>query len=114
MGDLPDSAGLSLPPRPVGAWSPLLPAFAISQFDLYRKTETYEIFWHPEGGRKDALRWAAENENSTEKRSQNSKSIDLAANRRIRSRHRRNRGCMPKAARSKAGAKARADWKRLA
>jgi hypothetical protein len=33
-------------------------AFAISQFDLPEKTETYEIFRHPEGGRKDVFRWA--------------------------------------------------------
>src|SRR3979490_2140707 len=35
------------------------PAFAISQFDLAEKTETYEILRHPGGGRKDILRWAA-------------------------------------------------------
>jgi len=34
------------------------PAFAVSQSDLVGKTETYEIFQHPEGGRKDVLRWA--------------------------------------------------------
>jgi hypothetical protein len=39
------------------------PAFAVSQFDLLGKTETYEIFRHPEGGRKDVLRWAAQGEN---------------------------------------------------
>jgi hypothetical protein len=33
------------------------PAFAVSQFDLPEKTETYEIFRHPEGGRKDIIRW---------------------------------------------------------
>src|ERR1700750_1680044 len=38
------------------------PAFAVSQFDLPGKTETYEIFRHPEGGRKDSLRWAAQGE----------------------------------------------------
>jgi len=32
-------------------------AFAISQFDLRDKTETYEVFRHPGGGRKDLLRW---------------------------------------------------------
>jgi hypothetical protein len=36
------------------------PAFAVSQFDLSEKTETYEILRHPGGGRKDILRWAAE------------------------------------------------------
>jgi hypothetical protein len=35
------------------------PAFAVSQFDLPEKTETYEIFRHPAGGRKDVIRWAA-------------------------------------------------------
>ena len=35
------------------------PAFAVSQFDLAEKTETYEILRHPGGGRKDILRWAA-------------------------------------------------------
>jgi hypothetical protein len=34
------------------------PAFAVSQFDLAEKTEAYEILRHPEGGRKDILRWA--------------------------------------------------------
>ena len=35
------------------------PAFAVSQFYLAEKTETYEILRHPGGGRKDILRWAA-------------------------------------------------------
>jgi hypothetical protein len=35
------------------------PAFAVSQFDLAEKTETYEILRNPGGGRKDILRWAA-------------------------------------------------------
>jgi hypothetical protein len=35
------------------------PAFAVSQGDLADKLEAYEIFRHPEGGRKDILRWAA-------------------------------------------------------
>ena len=46
-------------------WSMALrshPAFAVSQFDLPVKTETYEIFRHPEGGRKDVFRWAAQDE----------------------------------------------------
>jgi hypothetical protein len=38
------------------------PAFAVSQFDLYRKTETYELFRHPKGGRKDILRWTDQGE----------------------------------------------------
>jgi len=35
------------------------PAFAVSQFDSLNKTASYEIFRHPDGGRKDVLRWAA-------------------------------------------------------
>jgi hypothetical protein len=35
-----------------------VPAFAVSQSDSHNKTETYEIFRHPQGGRKDIFRWA--------------------------------------------------------
>lgn len=35
------------------------PAFAVSQLDSAGKIETYEILRHPDGGRKDILRWAA-------------------------------------------------------
>jgi hypothetical protein len=38
------------------------PAFAVSQFDLFGKTEAYEILRHPAGGRKDVFRWAAQGE----------------------------------------------------
>ena len=49
----------SPPPRRAGAWpAARYPAFAVSQFDLPEKTETYEIFRHPEGGRKDVFRWS--------------------------------------------------------
>src|SRR5260370_32590943 len=34
------------------------PAFSVSQFDLSDKTETYEIFRHPDVGRKDLFRSA--------------------------------------------------------
>lgn len=37
------------------------PAFASNQYDLSYKTKSYQIFRHPEGGRKDVLRWNAEN-----------------------------------------------------
>jgi hypothetical protein len=50
-------------PAVKAGWSTALrshPAFAVSQFDLADKTETYEIFRHPEGGRKDIFRWAAQ------------------------------------------------------
>ena len=38
------------------------PAFAVSQLDFPEKTATYDILRHPEGGRKDVLRWAAQGE----------------------------------------------------
>jgi hypothetical protein len=34
------------------------PAFAISQFNFPAKTEAYDVFRHPLGGRKDIIRWA--------------------------------------------------------
>jgi hypothetical protein len=52
-------------PAAKSAWSVAYrsyPAFAVSQFDLSGKTEAYEILRHPEGGRKDVLRWAAQGE----------------------------------------------------
>ncbi len=60
---MPDSAGVE--PAAKAGWSLATrsyPAFAVSQCDLYGKTETYEIFRHPEGGRKDVLRRAAQGE----------------------------------------------------
>jgi len=36
------------------------PAFALSRIDSSEKTAAYAIFRHPEGGRKDVLRWAGE------------------------------------------------------
>jgi hypothetical protein len=39
------------------------PAFALTQFDLPGKTETYDILRHPQGGRKDVLHWGAQGEN---------------------------------------------------
>jgi hypothetical protein len=38
------------------------PAFAVRQPELVGKTASYEILRHPEGGRKDILRWAASGE----------------------------------------------------
>jgi hypothetical protein len=52
-------------PAAKSAWSAAVrsyPAFAVSQFDLPGKTEAYEILRHPDGGRKDVLRWAAQGE----------------------------------------------------
>ena len=48
----PTKAGWSADPRSHQA-------FAVSQFDSSDETETYEIFRHPEGGRKDVFRWTA-------------------------------------------------------
>lgn len=38
------------------------PAFAVSSPDLYEKSEAYEIFRHPEGGRKDVFHWGPQDE----------------------------------------------------
>ena len=38
------------------------PAFAVSHLDFPDKTATYEILRHPEGGRKDILRWTVQGE----------------------------------------------------
>jgi hypothetical protein len=59
--ELPAAAALE--PAVKAGWNTALrshPAFAVSQFDLADKTETYEILRHPEGGRKDIFRWAAQ------------------------------------------------------
>jgi hypothetical protein len=52
-------------PAAKSAWSVAArayPAFAVSQFDLPGKTEAYEVLRHPDGGRKDVFRWAAQGE----------------------------------------------------
>ena len=51
--------------RPKAAWSLAersARAFAVGQLDLHDKTETYEIFRHPEGGRKDVFHWTGADE----------------------------------------------------
>ena len=61
----PIAGGDAAEPAAKAGWSVAArsyPAFAVSQFDLSGKTETYEIFRHPEGGRKDVFRWAAQGE----------------------------------------------------
>jgi hypothetical protein len=55
--ELPANAAVE--PSARAGWSVALrshPTFAVSQFDLPEKTETYEILRHSEGGRKDILR----------------------------------------------------------
>lgn len=47
-------------PAARASWAPAArsyPAFAVGQFDFPGKTEAYEIFRHPGGGRKDVIRW---------------------------------------------------------
>jgi hypothetical protein len=56
---LPDA--IAMAPAPKEGWSlasRTAPAFAVSQFNLQDKTEAYEIFRHPEGGRKDVFHWS--------------------------------------------------------
>jgi hypothetical protein len=57
------AAGGGLAPKAGADWRVALrssPAFAVSDFDLLEKTETYEILRHPQGGRKDILRWPSQ------------------------------------------------------
>jgi hypothetical protein len=57
---LPDMhADTSVRPEWSEATRPI-PAFASNQYDLAYKTRSYQIFRHPEGGRKDVLRWTME------------------------------------------------------
>ena len=54
-------AGEASGPPLKSGWSVALrshPAFAVSPLDLSDRSETYEILRHPEGGRKDIIRWA--------------------------------------------------------
>ncbi len=54
--------GAAMQPPPMPGWATASrphPAFAISQLDLTSRTDAYEILRHPDGGRKDILRWAA-------------------------------------------------------
>jgi len=38
------------------------PAFAVNSLDLPEKSESYEVFRHPEGGRKDVFHWGSPGE----------------------------------------------------
>jgi hypothetical protein len=62
-----DELALAVPVEPVSQadWSVASrsrPAFAVVSTDPSLKTDTYEIFRHPEGGRKDVLRWIGPSE----------------------------------------------------
>ncbi|MCF2521419.1 hypothetical protein [Bradyrhizobium sp. G127] len=57
---VPVAANTDTPALP--GWTPASrphPAFAISKLDLSDRPDAYEILRHPEGGRRDILRWAA-------------------------------------------------------
>jgi hypothetical protein len=52
----------AIPLRSRDAWSPAVrpqPSFAAPVADFSSQSESYEILRHPEGGRKDILRWSA-------------------------------------------------------
>ncbi|WP_375157990.1 hypothetical protein [Bradyrhizobium sp. RDT46] len=58
LGQLPDLRGDELMPKP--SWSVAdrsHPAFALSRLDSSEKTASYTILRHPEGGRRDVMRW---------------------------------------------------------
>ncbi|RXG93753.1 hypothetical protein [Bradyrhizobium zhanjiangense] len=61
LGQLPDLRDGEPTDKP--GWSAAdrsHPAFAVSRLDSSEKTASYTIFRHPEGGRRDVLRWASE------------------------------------------------------
>jgi hypothetical protein len=54
---LPDVAAIETSPKTWSQAGRAAPAFAVSHLVFPNKTETYEVFRHPEGGRKDVFRW---------------------------------------------------------
>ncbi|WP_245444319.1 hypothetical protein [Bradyrhizobium sp. Y36] len=61
LGQLPDLRDDEATPKP--GWSVAErshPAFALSKLDSTEKTASYTIFRHPEGGRRDVMRWIGE------------------------------------------------------
>src|SRR4029453_15279411 len=55
---LPDVTAMDTPPKTWSQAARSAPAFAVSQLIFPSKTEAYEVFRHPEGGRKDVFRWS--------------------------------------------------------
>ena len=55
---LPDVTAMETSPKIWSQAGRTAPAFAVSQLIFPGKTETYEVFRHPEGGRKDVFRWS--------------------------------------------------------
>jgi hypothetical protein len=65
--DLWDAAGEIAEPPVKADWSAAsrsYPAFAVSPLDPSVKAETYTLFRHPEGGRRDIFRWIDKDEKS--------------------------------------------------
>lgn len=61
LGQLPDLRGDAPAGRP--GWAEASrshPAFALSKLDSIDKTVSYAIFRHPEGGRRDVMRWTGD------------------------------------------------------
>ena len=61
LGQLPDLRDDEPAPKP--GWSVAdrsHPAFALSRLDSSEKAMSYTIFRHPEGGRRDVMRWTSE------------------------------------------------------
>ena len=55
---LPDVTAMEASPKTWSQAGRSAPAFAVSQLIFPGKTEAYEVFRHPEGGRKDVFRWS--------------------------------------------------------
>ena len=55
---LPEVTAAETPTKTWSTAGRTAPAFAVSHFIFPGKTETYEIFRHPEGGRKDVFHWS--------------------------------------------------------
>ncbi|MBS0528010.1 MAG: hypothetical protein JSS22_01285 [Proteobacteria bacterium] len=60
LSNLPIGSASSTPRPGWSLASRSYPAFAVTQVDSSLKANTYDIFRHPGGGRKDVLRWAAD------------------------------------------------------
>jgi hypothetical protein len=55
---LPDVMAMETSPKTWSQAGRTAPAFAVSQLIFPGKTETYEVFRHPGGGRKDVFHWS--------------------------------------------------------
>ncbi|MFT4121314.1 hypothetical protein [Bradyrhizobium sp.] len=60
LGQLPDLRDESAPKPGWSVAERSHPAFALSKLDSSDKTVSYTIFRHPEGGRRDVLRWTGD------------------------------------------------------